>query len=592
MTSANIERGDSNTSDVDCSVNQIYVNKKLLMGLNKNPLTIKEYIDNLTIVLKVLGYTSLRPHQQEAISHLFTGKDLLFVVPTSAGKSAVYIAAGACMHLKTIIFSPLVSLIQDQADTLKEKGFKVGVVNSAVTQREKSLSLALWESGDLDFLFVAPERLQNQDFIDAMNRCPPEFVVVDEIHCAYEHGDNFRASYKLIAPFVKSTNPKLFLGLTATMSQEVEESVRNIFDLHDVTKLCRSYKRDNLHYKIYTPEFDASDYEIDNYLISEINRKNENGELVPTIVYCSTAIMAQNLYSVFGKHIKGGAMVYTGDMPVSEKESNQQNFLNNKIRVAFATNAFGMGVDKPNIGKVIFRTIPSSVEELTQGFGRGGRNGCDCDCILVEDIKSINTQKFFIDIGYPPRHIIEAFYSMLKTLADDCDLIYASLSEICKNAGIHNSYSGALSQILQGYKVIERTNIVPEAKIRVLDSPNSGSKLDSKFETYISKIEYIGIEDEGFIRFDLGFLAKELDISVATVKKVLKSFDQLGYIKYIPPARVSPLKLIGTLKNVDFKYLEHKKLEKEDKLNDLLAYIKIPDNKKADFLEEYFTAHN
>lgn len=753
---------NKNSKDETTSQQTIYEKKTQLAALNKNPKNAMDYSNNLSILLNVMGFKSLRPNQTDAVSYLFTGQDLLFVSATGGGKceapgtlirmydnsikkieeiqcgdkvmgpdgtarnvleihsgfgpmykvsygknykesqivnenhvmvlhlrkhetsgkhnvkevikhpienkeidhndfiyiaakdlyscsntehflqttglclkdkkenivvaykieklegdqhpyygfsldgdhlylhadglithnSMVYISAAICMQLKTIIFSPLVSLIQDQADNLRSKGFKVGVINSAVTPREKSLAVALWESGDLDFLFVAPERLQNQDFLNVMVKSPPDFIVVDEIHCAYEHGDNFRASYKLIAPFVKAMKPKLFLGLTATMSPEVEEAVRRIFDLQDTKKICKSYKRDNLHFRTIKHLEGLSSYDIDGMLLNEVNKLNKDGELVPTIVYCSTATMVNKLYQTFGKSVRGGAMMYTGDMSPAEKESNQMRFLQNKIRVAFATNAFGMGIDHPSIGKVIFRTFPSSLEELIQGFGRGGRNGCICDCILYADKTTLNTQKFFIDIGYPSRHIIESFYRGLKMLANEDQLVFATLSDICNTVGVPTTYSSALTQILQGSNIIKRTTIIPESKIRVLDSPPESDKLHKKFETYVSKIEYVGTEEDGYLSFDINFLAKEMGLSVETIKKVLKSFDQLGFIKYIPAARNSPLQIIGDIKTLDFNYLDQKRVEKETKLEEVVEFVDIPDKDKGDFLDDYFDLTN
>lgn len=580
-------------NDKKDQIDIIAKNKVLFKSLNKHPTNAIDYSNNLSILLKIMGFDSLRPHQVDPVTHLFTGQDLLYVVPTAGGKSMVYISAAICMQLRTIVFSPLVSLIQDQADGLRRKGFKVGVINSAVTPREKSLAIALWESGDLDFLFVAPERLQSTDFLNAMVKTPPEFIVVDEIHCAYEHADNFRASYKLIAPFVKAMNPKLFLGLTATMSPEVEEAVRKCFDLKDTKKIAKSYIRENLHYKTFNPPAGSTQSDIDYAVLREVNRKNNKNELVPTIVYCSTAALVAKLYRMFSKSIPGGAMMYTGDMPPHEKESNQAKFIQGKIRVAFATTAFGMGVDKSDIGKVIYRTLPSSLEELTQGFGRGGRNGCNCDCIIVNDPESIRTQQFFIDIGYPSRHTIEAFYRGLKMLEDEDHLVWSTLSDVCNTVSISNNYSQALTQILQGYNVVKRTTIVPEAKLRVLDAPDDKDKLKEKFELYMSKAEYVGTTDsKGFLNFDLNFLADELGYGVETIKKTLKSYDQLGFIKYIAPARNSPLQIIGDIKLVDFKYLDNKRLEKQEGLKEIFDYIKTPDDQKYLFIDKHFKELN
>lgn len=555
--------------------------------LNKNARTIPEYLNNLSILLPILGYKSLRPPQAEAINHLFREQDLLFVVPTGCGKSLVYVATALCMHLKTIAFFPLVSLMQDQAEHLRLQGIRVGVISSAVSEREKNLAMAMWKQNELDILMIAPERLQNKDFIEEIKSCPPEFVVVDEIHCVYDHSDNFRPSYKLIAPFIKEVNPKLFLGLTATMSEEVEKSVRDVFDLHDTTKLARSYKRENLifHSENFTPE--CSSESMDDYVFDEIRNCN-----VPVIVYCSTVKKVEQMYAKFGRFIKGGAMMYHGQLSANERESNQVNFIRGNIRVAFATNAFGMGVDKPDIGKVIFRTLPASLEELIQGFGRGGRNGCRCDCISVMDPASKNIQKMFIDIGYPSRYCIERFYQACKALADEDNIVTASLSEICGVAGITAMYSQALTQILKGYNVITRTEKTTEAKIAFKDIPPETDKFYKKFKLYTDTIEQIGIVTDSYIVFDINFLADQLDTSLSTVKKTLKAFADMGQIEYIPPMSKPPIKIIGALDSIDFSHLKEKRKQKEHKLKEVCDFCFMDDSLKADYMVEYFDRIN
>lgn len=564
--------------------------RDIIASLNRTPKDITDYLANLSKVLDLFDFTSLRPHQNDPVLSLFNGNDVLYVVPTSGGKSFVYITAALSMGLKTVIFSPLISLIQNQADILRDKGLKVGVISSAVTPRERSLAIALWERQELDFLFIAPERLTSESFMDSMRAVPPDFVVVDEIHCASQYGDNFRPAYKKIAPFVAELKPKLFLGLTATMSQDVETDIRAIFNMPDTQKICKAYKRENLHFTSVelSPELaDARVYQ-------EINKRNSEGELPQCIVYCSTVNKVIQLYNTYGKSIRGGAMMYHGQMSTQDRESNQTNFLSGKIRVAFATNSFGMGVDAPKIQKVIFRTIPGTIEELIQGFGRGGRSGCDCDCLLIGDRSTINTQEFFIDMGYPSKYAITSFYKALTHLADKEDnTVSYSLKDICDRAGIDTMYAGAVVQILTGFNVIKRSNTKPAAKIRFKDLPKESDKIIEKFKKYANKIDLIGMESgDGFITVDMDFLAEEMGLTKATCVKTIKNFSELGFLTYQAPLSAPPIEIIGSLDLVDFNYLAEKRLEKERKLAEVIGYLSIPDDKKSDYLDDYFTLIN
>ena len=564
--------------------NNIYTNKLILSSLDYSNKNILTYLENLKKVCKLFEYKDLRDNQKEAIFSLLKGEDLLFVSPTGGGKSFVYISTALSKGYKTIIFSPLISLIQNQSDILKAKGLNVGVISSAVTNREKCASLAAWEQGDLQFLFIAPERLQNNEFIDLMKRVPPDFIVVDEIHCAYEHSDNFRSSYKFIAPFIKEVNPKLFLGITATLSKDVEVAIRDIFDLKDTKKIVKAYKRENLHFK----SIDISNQNPDILLLHILNTP----PLTPAITYCSSVKLVEDTYKILHSSIIGGSMTYTGQMPSHAREANQIKFINGDIRCAFATNSFGMGIDKADIGKVIFRTFPGSLEELIQGFGRGGRNGCDCDCLLFGDFKSIDVQRFFIDFGFPDEYKIKLFYKALLTLKNSDDLVSSTLSSICNIANLDNRYASAIVEILKGQNVIKREDKTFIAKLRFLDIPKEDTK-SKKFKEYFEKISYLGIEEnDNFITIDLEFLASELDTDINCVKRNLKVFKDSNLIEYNPPAKVPPIKIISDLSKIDFQKLREKKIEKEQKLQEVIDFYRLNDEKKSDYLDLYFNKQN
>lgn len=565
------------------TTNDIFECKKIISSFDYSKKTLSTYLNNVQKACDLFGFSGLRPNQIEPVYTLLKGEDLLYVSATSSGKSFIYISTALATGYKTIIFSPLVSLIQDQANNLRKHGLRVGVLTSAVNSSEKKLALNLWENNELDFLFVAPERLQNKQFLEVMKKRPPEFVVVDEIHCAYEFAESFRASYKRIAPFVDEMSPKLFLGLTATMSKEVEESIRSTFNMYDTKKIVKTYDRPNLHY--------YSHYSVRSYneeLLALINQE----PLVPTIVYFSTVKLVEETYKLLARSIKGGCMAYTGKMANSARAANQDNFLNGNVRVAFATNSFGMGVDKPNIGKVIFRTMPGSIEELVQGFGRGGRNGCNCDCILMYDAKSLDTQYWFKDMQYPEKYTIEKFYNALQTLKEDGDIVNQTLSSICNTAGVDPMFSNAIINILKGYNVVDREDRNNIAKIRFLDIPNEDDpKLNKKYKDYYDNIMLYGIEGDSYLSIDLELLSEELGVGIQTVKNNLKSFAEMELIDYKAPGS-QPLKIKASIKNVDFNHIDYLRDLKESKIKEVLQYFKLDDTKKARYLEDYFKDKN
>lgn len=567
----------------------IFEKRRILSSLDRTHHDLSTYMRNLQKVLEVFEYPSLRPNQVEPIVHLLKGQDLLLVSSTSSGKSFCYIAPALAMGYKTVVFFPLVALIQDQWKELMQRGVRVGVISSGVSLAESNRALAEWEHGALDFLFVAPERLQNKKFLELMDRVPPDFIVVDEIHCAYEQATSFRSSYKKIAPFVERVCPKLFLGQTATMSDDVERSIREIYNLKDTPKLVKSYPRPNLHFRSVTLDSNL----VDDWIFREINK----APLVPSIVYCSTINMVEDLYHVYGPSVVGGAMMYTGKMSSSHRKSNQTNFINGNIRVAFATNAFGMGINKADIGKIIIRSFPGSLEELIQEFGRGGRNGCDCDCILIADYKTLNVQLNFISNAFPDIQYYYKFFKALKQRENpSTHTVEATLKELADAIGVHPWCIGSISEALKGFKIIDRADKPTETRIKFLNYPDDDTQgIGKKFLTYKEKIDLVGIENPELSCYDvdLEYLAEELGLSsTSSVSTNLKNFKSLGLIDYQPPPRSAPIKIIGDMSLFNKDKIAEEREKKKLKLDEVKNFVDIPDSEKSQYLDEYFETHS
>lgn len=538
--------------------------------------------------LKVFGYDSIRSYQEEPIRRLLDNEDLLVVLPTGAGKSFIYSSVAIERDLKTLVFFPLISLMNDQYNKLKSLGIKVGVISSQVDAETKLRTLADWVVGRIQFLFVAPERLENNEFMNIMRQYPPDFVVVDEIHVASDSAESFRPSYKKIASMVEELDPKLFLGLTATMTKTIESDVKELFRCEDIDIVRKFYNRENLVFRtIECPKpinvkLKDYSYETDMRAIDIV--KNSG---VPSIVYCSTVKKVNELNDLAVlSNIPGGASKYTGKgLSASIKNQSQLDFISNKIRVMFATNAFGMGVDKPDIGCVVMRTYPSSLEDLMQMFGRGGRNGCKCDCVFMNDETTMKTQLFFVENKYPLEGYIRDVYSAMNNFTSrDVDYFEAKKS-ICINTGISFQTYNSILNIFYGYGIMDKNTIDSMEYVNlVLKRP----ALDKQEHLYSDKILALQIEDKGCVKVNLQSLAFALGRDVKTVQRDLKELKRNGLVEVLNDTSFKGFNLKSDISKVDFEKLDFKRTDAYSNLRKVSEFVETPDSDKSKFLENYF----
>lgn len=539
--------------------------------------------------LKVFGYDSIRSYQEEPIRRLLDNEDLLVVLPTGAGKSFIYSSVAIERDLKTLVFFPLISLMNDQYNKLKSLGIKVGVVSSQVDAEAKLRTLADWVVGRIQFLFVAPERLENNEFMNIMRQYPPDFVVVDEIHVASDSAESFRPSYKKIASMVEELDPKLFLGLTATMTKTIESDIKELFRCEDISTVRKFYNRDNLKFRtIDCPkpnDVRLKDHSLDvDTKAIDIVRSNS----VPSIVYCSTVKKVNELNDLAVlSDIPGGVSKYTGKgLSASIKNQSQLDFVSNKIRVMFATNAFGMGVDKPNVGCVVMRTYPASVEDLMQMFGRGGRNGCECDCVFMNDETTMKTQLFFIENKYPLEGYIRDVYSAMNSFVSrDVDYFEAKKA-ICGYTGVSFQTYNSITNIFYGYGILDKNAIENMEYVSlILKRP----ALDKQEHLYQKSILNLQIEDRDCVKVSLQSLAFALDRDVKTVQKDLKELKRNGLIDVLNDTSFKGFDLKADISKLDFEKLEFKRTDAYNNLRKVSEFVNTPDSDKSKFLENYFS---
>ena len=336
---------------------------------------------------KFFGYESFRPGQLNIIMNILLSKDVFCIMPTGAGKSICYQVPALIMEGISLVISPLISLMKDQVDALRENGINAVYINSTQSMDEikeilKDASLGLYK-----LIYIAPERLESKIFIQMIKKLKVSQVAIDEAHCVSEWGHDFRISYRYIKPFVESLNTRPVLSaFTGTATDEVKSDSMNLLALRNPYVFNGNINRENLSINVYKEED-----KLEGIKTIIQNHEDESG-----IIYCLSRKEAEILYYHLSD-IGYSVGIYHGGLEDSIKKQNQEDFLNERFNTMIATNAFGMGIDKSNIRYIVHSSIPKNLESYYQEIGRGGRDGAPCDCYLFYNREDIRRVEFVIN---------------------------------------------------------------------------------------------------------------------------------------------------------------------------------------------------
>jgi ATP-dependent DNA helicase RecQ len=334
------------------------------------------------------GYSEFRPRQQAIVESILAGRDAAVVMPTGGGKSLCYQLPAVAMNRTCVVVSPLIALMQDQAAQLEQAGIRAAFLNSSLDYREQTEVRQKAERGDLQLLYLSPERLVRDDTNAWLQRVPLGFFAIDEAHCISEWGHEFRPEYRQLRMLRESFPDKPIAAFTASATQTVRHDIVTQLRLRDPSKFVLSFHRPNLRYIVR--QCTKENHEA---RVRAAVRWYDEGNV---IVYAPTIKSVEATASWLNK--QGiAAIPYHGQMDTGERRRNQEMWMSGEKRVLVGTIAFGLGINKPDVRAVIHLSLPKSLEQYYQEAGRAGRDGEPADCILLWQKKDVALLTYFID---------------------------------------------------------------------------------------------------------------------------------------------------------------------------------------------------
>ena len=355
---------------------------------------------------EVFGYHEFRSGQPEVIEAVLGGRDTLAVMPTGGGKSVCYqVPALLFSDGLTVVVSPLLALMKDQVDALLQSGVAAAAINSTMSREEQAQVLAEAQSGDLRLLYVAPERFGDGGFMAGLRRCRVALLAVDEAHCISQWGHDFRPSYRDLGEVRPRLGSPRIVALTATADALVRDDIVARLHLEEPIVHVAGFDRPNLRFDVV-----------------RVKNQKEKGELIAerlkelkdesAIIYCGTRKKVEELTDTLQRHRIKAARYHAG-MEDADRKRVQEAFARDSLRIIVATNAFGMGIDKPDVRMVLHHDMPESLESYYQEAGRAGRDGEPAECVLYFSPRDRNLREFFIDLAHPSPEMVLRVYTRL-----------------------------------------------------------------------------------------------------------------------------------------------------------------------------------
>lgn len=383
--------------------------------------------DAIASLQKHFGFEDFREGQREVIASILEGKDAVVVMPTGSGKSLCYQLPAMILDGVTLVVSPLIALMKDQVDALRARGLPATFINSSISDSEQHARIESLRRREQKLVYIAPERFRSSRFNAALQQIPISLVAVDEAHCISTWGHDFRPDYLRLRSVIKSLGQVQTLALTATATPYVRSDIIQQLGLNRPQTFVSGFDRPNLSIEVMHTEKERQ----------KIARIKTLARQIPGsgIIYASTRKAVEQVGGKL-KALDLGVSVYHAGMSDSMRIKAQDDFMSGRTQMIVATNAFGMGIDKPDIRFVVHYQMPGSIEAYYQEIGRAGRDGLPSTCVLLFNYADKNTHDFFIEGSYPDISIVKQVYDSLAST--ELRRIELSTAEIARRTGESN----------------------------------------------------------------------------------------------------------------------------------------------------------
>lgn len=464
------------------------------------------------------GYKSFRHGQQEIIESILNGENVFAVFPTGHGKSLCYQLPALMLPGTTVVVSPLISLMKDQVDTLKERGIKsVSLINSTLALEDYRYEINRLKQGKVKLLYISPERLRSRRFLDLLNSVLISLFVIDEAHCISQWGRDFRPAYLSICDAIETVYPKVIALFTATAPPDIRDDILNILNIDRPKVLVQGIERPNLRLRVLESNGKDEKYDLLENSMSELSG---NG-----IIYAGRRNDTEEIVDFLRK--KGfNADYYHAGRELHERKHIQEAFFDdssNGLEVVVATNAFGMGIDKPNIRYIIHWTMTGTLEEYCQEIGRAGRDEISSDCILFYYPDDRDLHEWFIKESAPDKASLLKLLEVLEHLNGSGNFRLMAMEDLELRVGFKVSKIQVGLTYLEKLGFLKRWHNVPsKISVSLRTKPNDEKSAQSEL--------YMQLKERRVT--DILSFCQELELSPRLVMEQLAELQNEGNLQY------------------------------------------------------------